>query len=287
MTTITNYENYTPATYNPFYEVERTPAFAEVNGSKVPVGNDALINVSTGDVVGLVSPRYSLVENKKVAELFDDVFNGYNILSVKDHINGTKNRWKREIIFDDDELVFDVGNKGDIVRTCVEISNGYDSKTAITFIVKGWRQICSNGMMGWGKIHHQSVTHNKANIVEEIQGMFSRNLNKFAKNITIWENWMNEEFDKKDFEDFINSRKEGDLSNRQKIATIDMFENILCEYGDEENRWGAFNVLTAIATHHTKARSGSNLFSNAHRRYERVIKQFYGYNKSDTVAISQ
>jgi hypothetical protein len=47
-----------------------------------------------------------------------------------------------------------------------------------------------------------------------------------------------------------------------------------------ENKYGAYNVLTFLATHETKARNGSNIFSARHNTINRMAGDLYDYDES-------
>ena len=51
-------------------------------------------------------------------------------------------------------------------------------------------------------------------------------------------------------------------------------------YDENETRWGAYNVLTGFATHQTRARQGSNVFSAGYKQIETVTDDFYHYYPS-------
>jgi hypothetical protein len=54
----------------------------------------------------------------------------------------------------------------------------------------------------------------------------------------------------------------------------------------EENKYGAYNVLTFLATHETKARKGSNVFSSRYNTINRMAADMYGYDDENTLDLA-
>jgi hypothetical protein len=267
--------------FNPFFEVVREPLFAEFNGVKLNSGREALINAETNDVIGVVSPSYKVVENKEMDVLVQEALGNLPVLKVQDHLNPNTSKWVREIILDGDEFTFKIGKQVDTIKTKINIINGYGSNTAATVSVSAWRQVCSNGMMGFKDIFKSSYAHMTDNIVNKIRNDFSLNLAKFGENTHIWNQWTEVGFSQNDFMGFIDDitkseiNKKGLLSEKQGDLVKSLYEPTLNKYNDEETLWGAFNVLTAITSHDIKARKGSHLFSQGYTRMRNVIETFY------------
>ena len=267
--------------FNPFFEVIRQPLFAEHNGVKLDSGREALINTETNDVIGVVSPSYKVVENQELSVLVQEALGNLPVLKVNDHLNPNTSKWVREIILDGDEFTYKIGKKVDTIKTKINIINGYGSNTAATVSVSAWRQICSNGMMGFKDIFKSSYAHMSDNIVPKIRQDFNLNLAKFGENTNIWNNWSEVDFSQDDFMSFIEDitktedNKKGILSEKQGELVKSLYEPTLNKYNDDETLWGAFNVLTAITSHDIKARKGSHLFSQGYGRMRKVIETFY------------
>lgn len=281
-------------TRNPFFDVHRVPVFGEIDNPEGPyrvdLGKDALINAETMDPVGMVSRNYVLVENQDVVGLFDEAFGNLKIQEIRDHLNPSGSKFIRDIILDEDKYSADITNRGDVVKTKIRLWNGYDGRTAVGFTVGAWRQICSNGMMGWADIYCRTYQHMSTGLIDQIRNEFELNFSRFGSNFELWGNWAALPFGQSDFNTFIDFHTKGKglspervqyLSEKQAEGIKGLYEPIMNEFGEDETRWGAFNVLTAIATHHTKARKGSNLFSQGHRRMERLSEDFYSFNPED------
>jgi len=261
--------------YNPFFEVVREPMFTEFNGKKIKASKDALINPELNVIVGEVGRNYKVVTNNEVANVFDEAFKGINVESVKDHLNGTTGKWVREIILNDDDYIFKIGDNKDQCKVKVDIFNGYTGKKSVGFNVSAYRLVCSNGLMGWKNQLSVSIPHVRDGIVETIRNEFHNKIDVLWNKVQIWETWSDEHFGKDDFKLFINTRDH--LSDKMKDKFIGMYEPIMNKYNESETRWGAYNVLTAMASHHVEAQKGSHLFSNAYKRIEKLISEFESF----------
>jgi hypothetical protein len=279
---------------SPFFDVSRNQLFAHYQGEELEVARDALINMETGKPLGTVGKTYKLIKNADVNDVFAEAFSDLPIEFTKDHLNGTSSRWQRDIILDGDQFTRTIGDN-DIVKTKVSIWNGYDGRTAVGFALSAYRQVCSNGMMGWRKQFGSHFAHIERNIIEKIQHDFNKAFNGFSSNFDKWSDWNEQAFSQDQFKSFVQSRlkretAEGDtvgyLSEKQVEAVVNQYEPVLNQYNDDETKWGAFNVLTAIATHQTEARGGgSGIFSQGYKRMERLAQDFYAFDANSELFV--
>lgn len=280
---------------SPFFDVSRNQLFAHYNGEELEVARDALINMETGKPLGTVGKTYKLIKNAEVNDVFAEAFADLPVEFTKDHLNQNANRWQRDFILDGDQFSRTIGND-DVVKTKVSVWNGYDGRTAVGFAISAYRQVCSNGMMGWRKMFGSNFAHIERNIIQKIQNDFEKNFNGFSKNFDVWESWNDKAFSKAQFMTFIQDRVKRDteegtvgyLSEKQAEAVMNQYEPIMNRYNERETKWGALNVLTAIATHETEARGGgSHIFSSGYKRMEKLAQDFYAFDpESELFVIS-
>lgn len=227
--------------------------------------------------MGVVSPRYSLVYNKDVAELFDEFFENYNVKVVQDKVSGNGSKWMRDYIISDDRYTVAIG-KDDILRTKVTVYNGYDGKTSVGMTFSAWRQVCKNGMMGWKDIIGEKFSHFSKNILDYLKSTMDKGFAGMSSNFKMFEKWNDIPFTEVQFKGFIDDLEY--LSDKQKEATKGLYIPIMNQYNEKATVWGAYNVLTAIATHHTSSRNNlvSNEFSNGYKTITRVTKDFFRNN---------
>jgi len=271
-----NYNTYIPSrNLDPFFDVTRLPLFAKGESDNKEIERDALFS-PTGDMLGVVSKNYKVVNNYDVASLFDEFFSDMSIYQVKDMVSGNGGKWLREYIVDEDKYSVTVDNN-DELKLKVIISNGYDAKSGVKFDLAFWRQVCSNGMMGWRKQVGTRFSHFSDGILDKLEGLLNKGFSNVSEFANTWQSWNKIPFGKKEFEGFVNSRDY--LSDKKKKNTIGYYEPIMSKFGEKETKWGSYNVLTAIATHYTSARDNNvaNVFSNGYREMERVTRDFWNY----------
>jgi hypothetical protein len=266
---------------NAFFNIRKEKVLTDT-GIEIP-NKVALVNADLGSVVGFVSPGYDVVENRVIAEMFDAATRDYKVQSVKDHLDNTTRRWKRQVIFDKDSFGVDV-LPSDVVGVMLEVYNGYDARTSYGYTLMGYRWACTNGMiMGKKELMSESYAHYDGN-VEKLRESFGVKFNLFEKNTKVWQKWSCEGFDQDEFDKFVNTytkpengraRKNQYLTPRISQTVKDSYQPLLAQQNLDATKWGAFNVLTWLATHETKARGGSNLFSNRYQTYARLAGDFY------------
>lgn len=272
--------------YDPFFSVVREPLFTEFNGKKIKSNREALINPNLNSIVGEVSKNYKVVENKEVANVFDEAFADVKDKTVKDHMNATTGKWAREIILNDPEYGF-VVNGDDECKIKVTVFNGYTGQKGVGFYVSAYRLVCKNGLMGWKSLLSVSIPHIKEGIIDFIRDEFHEKIDVLRNKIEIFEDWSDEEFSQEDFNLFIDTREK--MTDKMKETLKGYYVPVMNKFGESKTKWGAYNVLTAIATHYTEARKGSNLFSNGYKRIEKLVDEFMDFDPEEykKVAVSE
>lgn len=262
---------------DPFFQVERQPATTNFNGELIEIGKDVIMNSNTGDVLGVVSPQYKIVTNRDVDNVVSAALGDVPVLKKVDHLNAKTNRWVREIILDGEEFTHVVDGK-DVLKTRALIGNGYGSMTAVSVQLSVWRMVCSNGMFGWKNAFSTSYNHMNDSIIDLIRRDFNRHSLSLKGNISLWDAWSKIDYSQDEFNEFIDMVSTTDdaiVSPKQGDAIKAHYEPIMNEYNESETLWGAFNVLTAISTHHTRARKGSNIFSAGYNNIKKITDWFY------------
>ena len=266
---------------NPFFEV-RKETVKTASGIEIP-NKVALINPELESVIGFVSPGYDIVENKTVSDLFGEAIDGFTLSKVQDHLDSSTKRWKRRYIFGDDRLNAEI-LPSDVVGVMLEVFNGYDGRTAYGYNLIGYRWVCSNGMiMGKKNLFSESYAHYDGN-VDKLRESFEFKFNMFHKNAKVWEKWTMEPFDQEAFDNFLAARtkpvgakakKHQYISEKQATGLSESYIPLLEDQKLRDTKWGAFNVLTYLMTHETKARNGSNVFSNGYGTMARLAGDMY------------
>ena len=270
----------------PFFKVRKEKVHTE-SGVEIP-NKVALVNDSLNTVVGFVSPGYDVVENETISEMFDAALNEFKIADVRDHLDASTRRWRRQIILDKDQFGSVEVLPSDVVGVMLEVYNGYDARTAYGYSLMGYRWACSNGLVtGKKELMSESFAHYDGN-VDRLRSSFDSKFRMFGNNAEVWSQWSREAFDQNDFNTFVDkvtkpvggkAQKHQYLTPKISQTIKDQFVPLLAQQKMDYTKWGAFNVLTYLSTHETKARGGSNLFSNRYGTYSRLAGDFYSDNE--------
>ncbi len=276
---------------SPFFNVRKEKVLTE-SGLEVP-NKVALVNEDLGSIVGFVSPGYDVVRNETISDLFAGAISDLKVAKVVDHMDATTKRWKRRIIFDDGRLTSEI-TTSDVVGVLLEVYNGYDARTAYGYSLMGYRWFCENGMvMGKKELFSESFAHYDGN-VDKLRESFGMKFNAFHQNANTWQEWSRTKFNENDFNTFVDkyTKPEGGRAAKNQYLTPNIgkgvkenFQPLLAQQRLPETKWGAFNVLTWLATHETKARKGSNLFSNRYKNMTRLAGDFYSGEESKALVL--
>jgi len=267
----------TPATsMNPFFNVERVPVFAQYGDNTIKLPKDVLVNVETSQPVGIVGKDYKIITNDEVNSLFGEAFSQYKVKETMDFMKKGGETWVRRIVFEDDELSFEV-TKGDVSHIMLEIFNSFNGTTRVGYSLSLFRSICANGMVfGRKNLFGLGFTHVRDNL-DTIRSTFEIGSKSIGETIIpVWQKWTKIPHTMKDMETFVDSR---DYVNNDKMKEriLVKYEEVMNREKHDETRFGAFNAVTEILTHETKSLRGdtSHIFSNSYRKYERLAMDFY------------
>jgi hypothetical protein len=111
------------------------------------------------------------------------------------------------------------------------------------------------------------------NNIENLLLSFESKFGSFKDNVNVWKTWTQVKYTQEQFKSFVDTREY--LSDKMKEFVTGYYEPVMNKYRMDETKWGAFNVLTYISTHETKARKGSNVFSNRYRTINKMEREFY------------
>lgn len=252
---------------NPFFRVKKEQ-IQTVSGIVIP-NRYALINQKTGGLLGIMSNDYEVILNSSVANLFSDALKDYKIIKTVDHLDALQRRWKRRIVFDLSEKVLE----GDNINLMLEIFNGYDVRSGFGYELMAFRSLCENGLIfGKRSLFRESYYHFTDN-PRRLQLSIEAKMDRVRGNVEQWARWATEPYGLEQFSRFVQSRKY--LSEKMKQRIIDAYGPVTNKYGNHHTKWNAFNVITYLCSHETKARQGSNVFSNRHRLLDKLAEDFY------------
>ena len=263
---------------NPFFSVIRNQLFTQYNEEDIYVDRDALLNADNGGVLGTVGPHYKLITNEEVADIFGEAFSHLPITGAYDHLNWKQNRWQRDFFLDGDGFNIDVN--GSIIRTKVSIFNGYDGRSAVGFTVSAYRE--QGDVTYLNNMFTKTYSHVERNLIDRIREDFQDKLELFQRTASLFRRFDQETFTGEQFEAFIlglvregDRDRDGYLSERQAQAIIDSYHAQLTRCGVRQTRFGAYTVLSAIATERRGRNNSSPIFTASYKRLEKVVQDFF------------
>jgi hypothetical protein len=264
---------------NPFFPLKKTPV-QTINGETIK-GKYALQHPN-GHVFSVVSERYKPVTNLEVDSMFNNLMGFMNVdyQTPQNHLDITGKKWRQWRILKGFD--FSIATK-DVVGIMVEIFNGYDGLTGIGFRILGFRHLCTNGMITGKSL---MMEHSFKHILKDLEPLAEAFQNKFGlfdKNTQIWKSWQEIPFSQSMFTELVVNAEY--LGERLQKHLIEYYPIGISKYGMKETMWGAFNVITDYMTHYTKARGGSNIFTNATKQLTKLASEFYKLDASPKVPL--
>jgi len=260
------------------FKEERNPFFKTIKESLITQSGiiipdkKVLINSETNDILGIVSKNYEVVSNEMVSAVWMDALSDMKIASINDHLDATTKRWKRQIIFAEDKLNFQIAGP-ECVGIMLELFNGYDARTSFGYELMGYRWACENGLVtGKKKLLSGNFAHYNDN-PRKFRESIDTKWPLFMELAETWKGWTQIPFNFDKFEEFVDSKKY--ITPRVGKYIKDEYKSSLDTQNLDDSKWGAFNALTYLSTHMTKARKGSNLFSNRYKTINRLAEDLY------------
>ena len=157
----------------------------------------------------------------------------------------------------------------------------------------GFRGYCENGQIfGRKDLFSLSLPHFVGN-PEKLHPYFENQFGNFQMIADTWNEWATRPFSKEDFEKFMEplTKERGEkkpgafVPEKVGKKLIEDYDSIVAEQKLDSTMFGAYNVLTWAATHNTKARKGSNVFSNGYGHFDKLVDYFYNLHTSKALVL--
>lgn len=262
------------------WEVQKVPAFIELNGAKIDTGKSALVRSSDDKILDVVSHEWNPTQNETAFEFFREyVEAGHMKMETAGSLDGGRNVWALAKIESSFEAV-----RGDIVQSYLLFSNPHRFGRAINIRFTPIRVVCHNtlsfaleGAANSGV--SVSVNHSKVFNPAEVKNTLAIALHKqedyqetaaflASKRATI-ENiteYLKVVFPKSTSYTPKNKKPEADnenteLSRPAQIALANLETQPGAEFG-RGSWWQAFNAVT-FATDHALGRSADSRLNSA------------------------
>jgi phage/plasmid-like protein (TIGR03299 family) len=213
------------------WEVEKVPAYANVNGEQVEVGKSALVRTSDNRVLDVVGNDWNPLQNADAFDFFNDfVMAGDMDMHTAGSLLGGKRVWALAKVKDSFELF---GGK-DRVDNYLLFSNPHEYGMSIDIRMTPVRVVCNNTLTvslrsasnNFAKVSHRTVFD--AETVKETMGLAEIKLNKYQEAA-----------------EFIASKR---FNEDTKVEYLERLFPVLGEAKRKKQSKGAKNVLELLDT---------------------------------------
>jgi phage/plasmid-like protein (TIGR03299 family) len=213
------------------WEVEKVPAYANVNGEQVEVGKSALVRTSDNRVLDVVGNDWNPLQNADAFDFFNDfVMAGDMDMHTAGSLLGGKRVWALAKVKDSFELF---GGK-DRVDNYLLFSNPHEYGMSIDIRMTPVRVVCNNTLTvslrsasnNFAKVSHRTVFD--AETVKETMGLAEIKLDKYQEAA-----------------EFIASKR---FNEDTKVEYLERLFPVLGEAKRKKQSKGAKNVLELLDT---------------------------------------
>jgi len=233
----------------------------------------ATVDDSTGEILGIVSPYYKLVQNKTLFDVMQDI--GKNLDLNLQNIFVCKNRSVtifRYAFSDKKNITIENSQeKNDIISFGVELINSFDSRWGSSkFRAFAERLVCLNGMTLPKDIASFSFSSLKTgfdgNIIER---ELTTRITPIIETANIWNKWAEVFPDRIKVGEFIS----GNLGKEASKVILEKYDN-----GKDKTIWGLYNLLTYYISHEIISENLENLRFKQYT-LERICDKFYDIDR--------
>ena len=209
----------------------------------------AVVDLDTGNVLGVVSPRYKIVRNSELLEAVQPAIEDLK-LNTQPKISQARDGAITYFRFLGEKHQGEV-RKGDIVRFGLEFFNSYDGSTPIGFHIIAERLVCINGLVVPKSVRELHVRHSAGASAEGLRENLVEFFPQVKRVVELWKKWNDIQPTKIQLEETMN----GLFSNKHQEAFLERFES---SRNQDKNLWGFYNILTHYTTHTMKVRNKGN-----------------------------
>ena len=152
------------------WEVQKVPAYAELNGQKIHSGHDMLIRTSDNTALDMVSGNWNPVQNAEAFEFFREFVEAGDMeMHTAGSLQDGKRVWCLAKVKDD----FTIGGK-DLVESYLLLTNPHMYGRAVDIMFTPIRVVCNNSLtlsLGQKGDYQVSMSHKKAFDADEAKNL--------------------------------------------------------------------------------------------------------------------
>lgn len=227
-----------PVQLQPILTKNPIPGLSEEIG-----GRKAVVRQDTGNVLGIVSDKYELLEHKDVIESFRAALNG---MDYQEKIQLDRNGGVMFAKYKLNAVQVEV-KKGDLVALQFIVKNSYDGTNALQIRLGAYRLVCSNGMVIGKDYFTYSQKHIGKNIdIKALSDKIAMLSESFQGTLPVMQ-----EMSRREISDISIDAMFSIKTTKLPQYVVDLARE---EYLKENDKtvWGYYNSLTSIISHNLK-----------------------------------
>lgn len=228
-----------------------------VNGINVP-DNKAVVRSDNNGVIGVVGDRYRPLQPSFAYSWFDTVCAQQNASYTGAYVIDNGRKVILEASIDGATLI----RSGDEVIRKIQLINTFDGSYPFTAQFSVYRQVCSNGLMGWAKENKCKVHHTKNGEIRASEALriLDAGMKYFERFEETCKLLANKVMDAAMVESFIKSTFSEGGGTRQKNLIAKVEECYEAGIGTGKGTvWDMYNAYTEWIDHHRSADAETRL----------------------------
>ena len=152
------------------WEVQKVPAYADLNGTRIHSGHDMLVRTSDNTALDMVTGNWNPVQNAEAFDFFRDFVEAGDMeMHTAGSLQGGKRVWCLAKVKDD----FTIGGK-DLVESYLLLTNPHMYGRAVDIRFTPIRVVCNNTLtlsLGQKGDYQVSMSHKKAFNADEAKNL--------------------------------------------------------------------------------------------------------------------
>jgi len=236
-------------------------------------GKEAIVRTDNRDVLGIVTPKYKLVEHREVDKTFTSISllrkekehlcKGGQLAFIDYNLDALGRRSKIEV------------KKGDVVKIMLRAFNSYNRTTGVGFMWRVLRLVCTNGVTVPKSVIGLSISHMGGTVVNRLEEKLIDSMPKAMGFAGKFKEWCEVKPQRSSIEKFFE-----DCPSLYKGVKDELQGRSIVE-SEKEGLWGVFNVLTHYISHQIKPKRGKDLVLAQQNKESKVLDYFYRFNWSN------
>lgn len=215
----------------------------------------ACVAEDTGEVLGLVSKKYKLIQNRTLYEVMESL--GSQLGLKLSQINVCKNRSLTSFQYSFGEthqaVVEGSSVNNDVIQFGVEVLNAFDRlgglpASCIRFNAR--RLVCLNGMTllkEFARISFKDLPEFNSTHVATV---LNNRVEQVMQQVNTWQEWSRFTPSRLKVSEFVGTR----FNKKSALMLVNRYDD-----GADKSLWGLYNLITAFITHELKCRNVENL----------------------------